>query len=633
MAKNLPPISKKYKKEVLNSAFLVLVFFLIYTLLIALSLALIVVLGYFSFQIITFKLSYWTAILSAGIFSVGIFIFIFLVKFIFSSFKNDESSLIEINRIHEPDLFKLIDEVVENVGTARPKKVFLSPEVNAFVNYNSTFWSMFLPVKKNLTIGLGLINTTSVIELKGILAHEFGHFSQRSMKIGSYVNQANKMIHSTLYDNEGFDSTLNTFASTNAIIFFFAKISYLIISGIKWILQKTYEFLYKKHLSLSRQMEFHADAIAATVVGSAAYNSALLRIDLSDMALNNSIAVYKNSTETINTKNIFENQTSLLHFYAKEFNHEIINELPQINLMDLKKFDQSKLMIENQWSSHPTIQQRTDFIQKMNIRTENKNTVLAINILHNFEKYSQVLSQKLLTLNGINYNELFISNEIFMENFEEKETEYKFPTIFNSYYNIKNPLLQNLNFVNSNGKDLQPENFFSNENVGFVFEKNSLENDLQTLELIRTKEIKLKTFDYDGRKYSANESHKVKVIAEKRLEELTLKIEKNDQEILSFLAQNSDGEIKIILQEKIEKYIEADKNFEKYNQKFIEFVSYTSFMSVQLPFEEIRKKRFILLEREKVFKEMLKECSFKMSSTEEEKAIFQKYISAENKYF
>jgi hypothetical protein len=351
------------------------------------------------------------------------------------------------------------------------------------------------------------------------------------------------------------------------------------------------------------------------------------------MALNNSIAVYKNSTETINTKNIFENQTSLLHFYAKEFNHEIINELPQINLMDLKKFDQSKLMIENQWSSHPTIQQRTDFIQKMNIRTENKNTVLAINILHNFEKYSQVLSQKLLTLNGINYNELFISNEIFMENFEEKETEYKFPTIFNSYYNIKNPLLQNLNFVNSNGKDLQPENFFSNENVGFVFEKNSLENDLQTLELIRTKEIKLKTFDYDGRKYSANESHKVKVIAEKRLEELTSKIEKNDQEILSFLAQNSDGEIKIILQEKIEKYIEVDKNFEKYNQKFIEFVSYTSFMSVQLPFEEIRKKRFILLEREKVFKEMLKECSFKMSSTEEEKAIFQKYISAENKYF
>ena len=113
--------------------------------------------------------------------------------------------MIEIKREKEPELFALIDDVVNEVQTQHPKKVFLSSDVNAFVNYNSSFWSMFFPVKKNLTIGLGLINTTTVSELKAILAHEFGHFSQKTMKVGSFVNQANKIIYDMLYNNKSID--------------------------------------------------------------------------------------------------------------------------------------------------------------------------------------------------------------------------------------------------------------------------------------------------------------------------------------------------------------------------------------------------------------------------------------------
>lgn len=637
MQKKLPTISTSYKKEVLNSALLVIVFFLIYALLIFISLVLIVILGYFALQIIRFNFSYWTAIIALGIFSIGVFIFIFLIKFIFSSFKNDNVSLIEINRTHEPDLFKLIDEVVENVGTSSPKKVFLSPDVNAFVNYNNTFWSMFLPVKKNLTIGFGLINTTSIIELKGVLAHEFGHFSQRSMTIGSYVNQANKIIYNTLYDNEGFNSTLNSFASANAIIYFFAKISYGIISGIKWILQKTYDFLYKKHLSLSRQMEFHADAIAATVVGSAAQCSALLRLDLSEMALSNAVAFYVNSEESSNTKNIFENQTFLVHFYAKEYKHEIINGLPQIKLSDLNKFDQSKLMIEDQWSSHPTMQQRIASITKMNVLTNNLNNDLAINLLKHSEKYSETLTQKLLARNGVNYSDQFISNEKFTENFKEKEIENQFPEIFNSYYNIKNPLLQNLDFAQPDGKYLNVENFFGEEKVNLIYEKNGLENDLKTLELIKNKVIKLKTFDYDGNKYAANNTKIVQHLAENRLREIDLLIAENDQNILNFLSNNVEASKRNILEKIINNYIETDKSFEKYNGKFTEFLPCISFMRIQLPFDEIRKNRFTLLEKEKDFKkmleEMISESSFGTTLNEEEIKLFQHYIGTENKYF
>ena len=45
-------------------------------------------------------------------------------------------------------------------------------------------------------------------EFKAILAHEFGHFSQRSMKVGSYVYYVNQVIFNMLYDNDSFDKMI-----------------------------------------------------------------------------------------------------------------------------------------------------------------------------------------------------------------------------------------------------------------------------------------------------------------------------------------------------------------------------------------------------------------------------------------
>ena len=133
-------------------------------------------------------------VLGIGLGSMGILILIFLLKFIFKSHKIDRSHLYEIKKDKEPEIFNLIEEIVNKVGTSLPKKVYLSTDVNAAVFYDSSFWSMFIPIKKNLQIGLGLVNTVTKTELKAILAHEFGHFSQKTMKVGSFVYNVNRVI-------------------------------------------------------------------------------------------------------------------------------------------------------------------------------------------------------------------------------------------------------------------------------------------------------------------------------------------------------------------------------------------------------------------------------------------------------
>lgn len=629
MPKKLPPINQEYKTQVRNSIFFILLFFLVYVALITFSLIMVSAIGYLVYEIIiTVKFNYFVLLFCGGLIGMAVFVVIFLLKFIFSFQSNDTSQFIEIKRNQEPELFKLIDDVVNEVGTDYPKKVFLSNDVNAFVNYNSAFWSMFLPVRKNLTIGMGLINTTTVSELKAILAHEFGHFSQRSMKVGSYVNQANKMIYDMLYNNKGFTDSMDSFASTHAIIAILTKLAAWFIMGIQWILAKFYDFLYLKHMSLSRQMEFNADAIATYVVGSDVKSASLLRLEISDAAFANSLNFYLDKKIDFDTKNIYNNQTTLLHYLAKENNHDVKNNLPYINENEIDRYNKSKLHIEDQWASHPTIKQRIEAIKKLNIPSENVDDRLAKSIVNYFEKYAEKFTDKLFEYNAISHTEKYLNETEFVENYKNLIIEKSFPKIFNAYYDFKNPIFENyekikLELLNSDDSVIQTvEDLFSDEKVSLIFEKNALDNDSKVLEMVQKNSYKLKTFDYDGVKYTQKQTPKALQIVNERIILVDDEIKKNDDEIFKLVYQMASIEEKIKFSELVENFNHADKEFDVYFNAFNEFLPYIDFMSMRMEIEDILRNRNILLTKEKVFKDKIKEF---LSS------VFGKYILAEDK--
>lgn len=110
-------------------------------------------------------------LLALGLMAVSLMIFVFLIKFIFKRYKEENQYSIQVFEKDYPKLFQTIREVAEEVGTEFPAKVFLVHNVNASVSYNSSIWSLFLPVKRNLNIGLGLVNGLNVGEFKAVLAH------------------------------------------------------------------------------------------------------------------------------------------------------------------------------------------------------------------------------------------------------------------------------------------------------------------------------------------------------------------------------------------------------------------------------------------------------------------------------
>lgn len=62
----------------------------------------------------------------------------------------DNYEKIRITKEKEPALFQLIQETYQQVGAPAPKHVFLTTDVNAFVSYDSSFWSMFCRLRKIL---------------------------------------------------------------------------------------------------------------------------------------------------------------------------------------------------------------------------------------------------------------------------------------------------------------------------------------------------------------------------------------------------------------------------------------------------------------------------------------------------
>lgn len=110
---------------------------------------------------------------------------VFMLKALFFVERGKSSSDIEISAAEQPLLFDFLNRLADEVHAPRAHRVYVSGRVNAAVFYDLSIANLLIPSRKNLEIGLGLVNVLSLGELKAVLAHEFGHFAQRSRRWGA----------------------------------------------------------------------------------------------------------------------------------------------------------------------------------------------------------------------------------------------------------------------------------------------------------------------------------------------------------------------------------------------------------------------------------------------------------------
>lgn len=632
-------VSQNFKKKAGQAIFALVLFIILYLVLVFLATVLTILCMAGGLGIIAAKPMALTFLLGIGLASLGVFILVFLFKFIFKQHKIDRSHLVEIFEEDEPEIFKFIEEIVDEVGTDFPKKIYLSSDVNASVFYDSSFWSMFLPIRKNLQLGLGLINTVSKQEFKAILAHEFGHFSQRSMKVGSYVYNINKVIYNMLYDNEDFGYWIDKWANANAFFSLFVRFAVNIIQGIQWILQKMYDFVNLSYMALSREMEFHADEIAANVAGSVPLKESLLRLDLAEYSYHSVFSFYGVKIEdNYKSKNVYEDQTFVMNFLGNENKLDFKNDLPQVSVLELNKYNKSKLNIKDQWASHPSIEERVAALDNLNLIAPEYHAEPANVLLKNKIELQEKFTLDLFSEIDPNHKTTCIKPEVFQNEFADHYSKNRFSKKYNGYYDSKNTVPFDVEKVNSYDNDETFETLFGKEMVDSVYENISIENDKNVLIGIRDNVYKVKSFDYDGEKYNYKEAQ---TLVENLEEEAKIKQEKlaaHDVNIYKFFYKKAlkKGSAEV-LKEKYINYFKFNEWYEEKETFYNEFVNSIGFVNVVTPFDEIEKNFVEVAKLEVKLKEEIRQVLtidlIQSEITKSVKDSFEKYLSQEWNYF
>lgn len=394
---NLLELPSTYKSRVIAVLVSIILFVALYLVLVALA-----AYSVYLAAMMPMMSNFWGILFKFGMIGITIMFFFFTLKFLFKKSNPQSATNVELKEKDHPQLFQFIRNLCDETGAPFPKKIIVNEQINAAVFYNDTILSMFLPVKKNLLIGLGLVNSLNLTEFKAVLAHEFGHFSQRSMKLGSYVYMANRIIHDMVYSRDKWDETLDNWGRSDFRIAIFAWI----LKAVVWIIRKIMELIYKGinllHASLSRQMEFNADLVAVSVTGSAQIINALSKLGRSSQAMNMAMSQLSDAADhQLFTRNIFYHQ-ALAEDHLKT-NVKGFEDRQPIREVDGNPylFRADELDVPDMYASHPSNYDRENNAKKVFVDGTNDTRSSWI-LFDNPEALKELVTQKLYSITSWN---------------------------------------------------------------------------------------------------------------------------------------------------------------------------------------------------------------------------------------
>lgn len=634
-------ISPAFRKSAIKAVLSIVLFIAFYLLVFACTIGLILLCGYFAVMLVTGKLSFITLVAAAGLIGFSFLILVFQVKFLFKESVTDRSGMTEISAADQPELFACIQELVTAVGTRFPKKIYITQDVNAFVFYDSSIWSMFFPVKKNLAIGLGLVNTVTATELKAILGHEFGHFSQRSMKIGSYVYNVNKVIYNMLFENDGYADMVRGWSGIHNLITLFVMGAVRFVQAIQWVLSRIYRLINIHHLSLSRAMEFHADAVAASVTGSRPLITSLLRLNLAEHAYTQVLNFYgPRLKDRIHSANIYPEQWQVMLFEAQESRIPLVAGFPEVTPEEMGRFNRSKLVIKNQWASHPETEERISHLQQLDLPERDNNQAPAWTLFRDKEALQELLTRQLFAravaeTGGSGGATSLMDLPAFSAAYEEAYRDSNFPALYHGYYDHHNLAPFNLEAAGNHSRSTVVFNSALGEQAAAAY---ALEQDLQVLRQIATGTTTIKYFDYDGRKYMQEECSALITKLEADLELAAQQLHETDQAVYRMLAGKAAAEGGLeTLQQKYRNLFNLEAGFEALKTAYAHMRRDTQFMFETLEPHRIRQHLQDLYQTELLFRKqvrlMLDGPEHKASLTPEVQTDLEAYMAGQHVYF
>jgi Zn-dependent protease with chaperone function len=190
---------------------------------------------------------------------------------------------VSVDAREHPRLLALVERLATAAGVSLPSHISLSAGVNA---------AMVAGLGRHeLVIGMGLVNVLDVHELEAVLAHEFGHFGQSSMRVGQWAQRVTLLLRAVVLGRTRLDVRLARARSGRSwLLRTLARVTTVGIHGIRVTLAWLLGHVIRRSRAFSRELEFNADLHAVALCGSDALVSALWRAQRGALAMNVALA-------------------------------------------------------------------------------------------------------------------------------------------------------------------------------------------------------------------------------------------------------------------------------------------------------------------------------------------------------
>ncbi|WP_460711071.1 M48 family metalloprotease [Lysobacter terrae] len=327
------------------------------------------------------------------------FLAIFMVKaLVFVKRRKAEKQDLELKAADQPELFAFLYRLADDAGAPRPHRVYLSPRVNAAVFYDLSIVNLILPSRKNLEIGLGLMNVLNLGEFKAVLAHEFGHFAQRSMAVGRWVYIAQQIAAHIVGRRDALDSFLQAVSRFDLRIAWVGWLLQLVIWSIRSLVELLFRVVVLAQRALSREMEYQADLVAASLAGSDAIVHSLHRLGGADDAWDRAIGFASNEANNGRpVKDLFAVQTRILEHMRTVLADAAYGEspiVPEGQAEQHRVFGKELARPPQMWSTHPANADREENVKRRYVAAS-IDPRPALLLLRNAEELRQRLSRDL----------------------------------------------------------------------------------------------------------------------------------------------------------------------------------------------------------------------------------------------
>ncbi|MBF8188961.1 M48 family metallopeptidase [Nonomuraea sp. K274] len=278
--------------------------------------------------------------------------------FMVSRRQSGEQPGVPVAREHEPVLWQTVEELAQRVRTAPPDEIRLVAEVNAAVSEDTRLLGL-RATRRRMYIGLPLLQTLTVDEMRAVLGHELGHYSGAHTRLGAPVYRGRVSLVATVQG-------LGNHPFVQRLFAWYAKL-YLRVSQ-----------------AVSRRQELEADEFAVAISGRQAMAGALRKIHSTALGWDLYAAAYLSLTGTggVRPASVFGGFHALMSDQGRQAEIAKLGEQPE----EVSPYD-----------SHPSLADRLTALERLPEPQHVPDPRSALTLLHDPNVAVQAVEQSMWT--------------------------------------------------------------------------------------------------------------------------------------------------------------------------------------------------------------------------------------------